>query len=336
MLRSKRVWVGFLVTAVFLALLVRQVDLARMPALLLGTNYGLLAPALVAYFVAVWWRTARWQRLMASFSPLSARQLFRFVVIGYMANDLLPLRLGEVMRAYLIGERHRIDKAAVLGTVALERISDGLVLVALMAAVAVIAPIPSWVGGVLWGMAALFVVAFAMLTVVALARDTALRWLGGFIARLPGRVRPLAASVVHGGVEGLSALRSARRLSAVGFYTLLAWLTEAVVFYAVGLALGVDVPIAAHLLAMSAANLATTLPSSQAGIGPFEYFCAQALVVFGVDVSVATAYALLVHAVLILPVVLLGLGYLWREHLSLGQVVSRTEAFSVAPPSGEE
>ena len=326
MVRNKRVWLGFLVTLVFLALLLRQVDVSRLWGALLGTNYLFLLPAIPFYFVGVWLRAVRWRHLLAPISPLSSAQLFPYVVIGYMANDVLPLRVGELVRTYLLGERHKLAKTSVLGTIALERISDGLTLVGFMACIALFVPLSGWMGQVLSLMALLFLGALALLALVLSSRER-LQWLTALhlpasSARLYAQVR----SVVGGFLDGMAALRRPQRLAAVAFYAVLVWISEAGVFYLVGWAMGLTIPLFLYVLAMAVANLATAVPSSQAGIGPFEYFCALTLILFGMDTSLAAAYALLVHVVLILPIVFLGLGYLWLEQLSLAQVVQRAGA----------
>ncbi len=322
----KRAALGLAVSLSFLFLLSRQVDFLRAAESLRTTDYVILLAALPAYFGAVWFRTLRWQQLLIPVARLPAPGLFVQVVIGYMANDVLPLRVGEVVRAYLLGRRHSLAKVAVLGTIAIERLTDGLILLAFAGAVAFALPLEGWMQWVIRTMAVAFVGGgLAMLALLftwrrvaqALFPESAASEVEG---RSGGSARAMLHRVVEGFLGGAESLRRPRPICLAGFHGTVAWLFEAGVFYAVALAMGVTIPFSVLLLSMALANLSTALPSSQAGIGPFEYFAAQTLVIFGTDSSVAATYALLVHAVLILPVTLLGFAFLWRENLSLGRL----------------
>ena len=328
MLKNKRVWVGLLVTLLFLVLFVRQVEFPKVEQALQQANFLLLLLAIPIYFAGVWFRVLRWKQLMAHLRLFRAKELFPYVVIGYMANDLLPMRVGELVRSYILGERYRLGKASILGSIALERLSDGLTLIAFMAAIALFVPLSGWLDQLLRFMALLFFGALAVLLLVLFNRTRSLRLLGqiahGAPAGLSGRFLHLA----EGLLDGMSALNRPRRVGAVAIYGMLAWACEAGVFYVVGTALEVQSPIFVFFLAMSVANLATTLPSSQAGIGPFEYFCAQTFVMFGTEASLAATYAVVLHIVLILPVTLLGFVYLSIENLSLAQIVQRSGALT--------
>ena len=336
-----RALLGAAVSILFLALLARQVDVPKVVASIASTDYALLLAAVPFYFAGVWFRALRWQQFLLPLARLRAPGLFVQVVIGYMANDVLPLRVGELVRAYLLGRKHALAKSAVLGTIALERLTDGLTLLAFAGVIALFVPLEGWMGLVVRSMAVLFLGAAAGTLRVRLLRDR-LGGRGPYPDPLPegegrdrgapkgGGVRTgIAVPVLRiagsflGGTEGL---RRPRLVATAGLHAVLAWLFEAAVFYVVGLAVGLSLPLWLYLLAMALANLATALPSSQAGIGPFEYFAAQTLILFGTDPSVAASYALLVHAVLILPVTLAGFLLLWREQISFRQLTATLAA----------
>lgn len=318
MLRNPRAWLGFLISLLFLALLLRQVDAGQILQALTATNYLVLFPALPCYFLGVWFRTERWRHLLAPVAALPGPGLFRYVVIGYMANDTLPLRAGELVRAYLVGRRFTLPMAPLLSTIALERVTDGLVLVGLMALAAPFTVLAGWMGQLMLIMTVLFAGSISALILAAVAQRPVVRLAMALLRRAPGGLRGTGESLVVGVLQGLGVLRQPKRLGAVAGFALLSWLAEAGVFLLAGWAMGIQLPWTAYFIAMAAANLATSLPSSQAGIGPFEYFCALTLGAFGIEPGVAAAYALVIHAVLILPVTLAGCVYLWTEGISLG------------------
>src|SRR5207248_9014715 len=121
MLKNWRFWLGLLVSLCFLWLALRGQDLRQVRRALGEADYRYLAPALLLYFAGVWVRALRWRHLLAPVRRLSARALYPVVVVGYMANDVLPWRLGEVVRAYALRERAGVSTSATLATIAVER-----------------------------------------------------------------------------------------------------------------------------------------------------------------------------------------------------------------------
>jgi uncharacterized protein (TIRG00374 family) len=136
LLRSPRVWIGFLITAVFLGLFFRSTDFGEIKEAFENANYALALASLPVYFLGIWVRTIRWQYLLRPVKQVAAARLYPVVIIGLMANNILPARAGELVRAFILGERERVSKAASLGTIAVDRLFDGLTLIPMMVIVA--------------------------------------------------------------------------------------------------------------------------------------------------------------------------------------------------------
>ena len=109
-----RVWVGIGLSTVLLALFFFTLDVQRLLDALRGANYIYVAPAIALYLISVWFRALRWQWLLKHMKPIKVKRLYPVVVVGYMANNLLPMRLGEFVRSYYIGEREGISKSSAL------------------------------------------------------------------------------------------------------------------------------------------------------------------------------------------------------------------------------
>ncbi|MGH2585548.1 MAG: lysylphosphatidylglycerol synthase transmembrane domain-containing protein, partial [Dehalococcoidia bacterium] len=133
MLKRLRIGIGLAVSILFLGLLFRLADPRKILDALAGANYIWLIPAVLIFFVELWVRAVRYEHIVKTLRPATASGLFPILVIGNMANNLLPLRIGELVRAYMIGERYQLSKMAALGTGVVERIFDGLTLLALLA-----------------------------------------------------------------------------------------------------------------------------------------------------------------------------------------------------------
>jgi uncharacterized membrane protein YbhN (UPF0104 family) len=145
---------------------------------------------------------------------------------------------------------------------------------------------------------------------------------------LPARLRPLARDLSSSLLSGMIALRDPKTLLAVAGCSPVAWFMEAMVFLLVGRSFGLHLNLGWFIMAMAAGNLALTVPSSQGGIGPFEYFAKQVLVFAGAAGGTAAAYTLAVHAMVIVPVTVLGLVFLSVFNVSLTRAIrgSATDA----------
>ena len=332
MLKSARFWIGLGISVLFLLLFFYRTDFREMGRALKGANYIFLLPAILVYFVGVWLRGWRWHYLLRPLGNVATRRLFSLVVIGFMVNDILPGRLGIFAQSYILGEKERMSKTAVFATVAVERIFDGLALLLYLIAISLFVPLAGLLRELAgqvhipWavlslGLAALFVIPFAALLFVASNEDLVQRVASFLLHFLPerwaGRLKELVALFL----TGLRGLRSPWVLLAVFLTSMLVWLCEAGMFYLLAFAFDLGQPFYVLLLATSTANLAIALPSSQGGIGLFEFFCKRTLIFFGVQEALATAYVIALHAALLLPVIVVGFGFLWLENLSLAEVV---------------
>src|SRR5581483_5627533 len=129
MLKSKTLWLGIIISLALLTVVFYGTDLRTIGTVLSTANYFYLIPALVLYFIGVGMRAIRWHYLLRSIKSIRLWQLFQVTVMGYMVNDLLPFRICEFARAYVMGETEHISKASVLVTVVLERVFDGVTMV---------------------------------------------------------------------------------------------------------------------------------------------------------------------------------------------------------------
>ena len=136
----------------------------------------------------------------------------------------------------------------------------------------------------------------------------------------PGRLKASAELLLTGFLQGLASLRNPRRVLAALLFTLPIWLAEAVMYYLIAFGFHLGQPFHGILLTTSTSNLATSLPSSAGGVGPFEYATRLTLESLEVGAEVAAAYAITLHVALLAPVTLLGLFFLWSMNISLGEM----------------
>jgi uncharacterized protein (TIRG00374 family) len=306
LLRRKRFWLGLAITVGFLAFFLARTSFAKIGDAFSGANYALAFGCVPLYFVGFWVRTIRWRILLRPVRDVPVARLYPVVLVGLMANNVAPARVGELVRAYLLGERESINKSTALGTIAVDRAFDGLTLVAILGCVTAISGGHAGVRLVGVATALLFALATASLAGLALSARARL-WLGELIERLPKRWNARVAGILEAFLSGLAAIRSPAVLARAAVASVASWLIEASMYYFVGHAFHLDVGIDVYLLIVAAANLALSLVASPGGVGPFELTTKQVLLSFSVPSGVATAYALALHALLLAPVIIVGL-----------------------------
>ena len=314
----KRRWlifaVGIVVGGVLLWYSLRDLQLDEVWVTIRQANYWWLIPAVAVYFISVWFRSWRWGFLLRASKKVSANRLFPVVVIGYMGNDILPFRLGEALRAYVLWRREKINVGTALTTAVLERLFDGITMVLFVLVGLLSVALPEDLRP--WVIAA--GVAFLAALVLFLALASRPGWLisvaGFFIERLaPSRFRPALNSFAEGIVAGLQSLRSGRDVFVLFGVTLWVWLLETGKYWLVSFAFpGLELPYPAILLMGGIVNLATALPSPPGYVGTFELGI-PVLESIGTLHNVAAGYVLVLHAILLAPVTGLGLVLMARE-----------------------
>lgn len=241
-------------------------------------------------------RAVRWRRLLAPIRDVSFGATFAYLLIGYLANNVLPARLGELVRCHYLGDREGLSRATALGTVVVERVVDIAVVVAIAAAAILVLSVRGIVAS-----AVLVGVAIGVLLAVALAVGIAAH-------RLPGAARvaalaerwPRIRELVTRLREGLAVAGDARTLFEALALSVVAWGATLLAFAAAGQAVGVELSIGQASLLASGVALASAIPSGPASLGTFELAAVRIAQVLGIAAAPAFAMALIVHATILL------------------------------------
>lgn len=326
MFKNKTLWLAIVIALALSALFFYGTDFAAIGETLRTANYVFLLPAIALYFVGVIMRAIRWHFLLRSIKPIGYTHLFQVTVIGYMANDLLPFRIGELVRAYIMGETENISKTSTLVTIVLERVFDGVTMLLFIGAASFVLPLESWIRSLLLLGSVLFAAVIVILVTVTSFRERFDHLIHRVLSRLPERWGARGLKLIDSFFHGLSVLRNPLDAFLALVFSILAWMCEAGMYAILALGFGIAVSFPVFLLATAVANLITIVPSTPGYIGVFDAPVRYILEHFGnVNANTAASYTILLHATLIVPVVLLGLVFMWRLGLSLGQLQKRSQ-----------
>jgi glycosyltransferase 2 family protein len=272
----------------------------------------------------IWVRGRRWWYL---FPPGSnPPTLTPAMMIGYMANSVLPLRAGEVVRIYVVARRWSATVTAgsihpfwtTLATLVVERVLDSLAVVLILAILVLVVPVPRFLEIAALVVLAIDLAGIAVLIALVVAPDRCARLIARLASRWPGLQRR-ALNVFKTFVHGLDGIRAPSHAVPLIAWTVAVWLVPALAAWTMLWALDLRLPFIAGWAVLAFVGLGISIPSAPGYVGVFHAAVVLAVGLFGVSQSVGVGYALLFHASQILPVTLLGWLYLLREHVSLGE-----------------
>ncbi|MBI5695143.1 MAG: flippase-like domain-containing protein [Nitrospirae bacterium] len=321
-------WLGTAVSLGLLVFLFSRIDIARLWDTIRSVDPWYLAVATVTSISFFLVRALRWRYLMDPVKPgLSVGSLLSATMIGFMANNVLPARLGEFVRAYALGRKEDVPAGSVFATIVVERLFDGMSILLMM--IYVLAAMPEDVAGgdVAATMRKAGMVSLAAYVVMIVVlwyfqgnpetlKNLVRRTVGAFSENLGAKAAHLAGSFV----TGLGVVKDVRLLSLIVFWSAvhwgLMWVPVLLLYKAFGLSFGMY----AALFYLVATAVSVAVPSTPGFVGTYHAAAMGGLMLLGLDSDTALGVAILGHAMNFVPVTLLGLFYLYRENLSLGGI----------------
>lgn len=313
--RSASVWVGLGVSLVSLALVFRGVNTGAVIAALSRTSLPLLLVAFAAAMAATGGTVLRWKLLLRPY-PVQATRLFPVFMIAHLLNVVLPAKLGTVARAYLAGEAEGIDKVFVMGSIAVEKVLDNLIIVLLGVMLLPFTLPPAWLWQPGLSAAALGAMLFLLVVLAGQHRDELVAWSQSVWGKVPysGLLNPI--TYLRPALESFAALgRRDIRWSLWG-WSILIWACGILANQLTMMAMGVDAPVLAAIFVLIVLQIGTKVPALPGNIGVFHYLVVLSLSVFSIERNVALSYGLVLHGVVVLLPSVLGAFYLWRESYS--------------------
>lgn len=305
--------VGLAVTVALLWWVLRDVDPAEVVGHLRSARLVPLLAGVTLATVTFPLRAIRWRVILAAgAAPPPLGPLWHATAIGFMANNILPARAGELARAFVGGRLAKIPVTQALGSLALERALDGVTIIALMlfplVTLGSVSTLDPRVLAVLRFMALVFGAALGLAVALAAAPGLTSRAVHRLAAvLLPTRWVPRVVAVANAAISGFAVLRRPRPLAVVLSWTAVLWLTNALSFWVMFAAFGITAPLGSALLVQGFVAIGVALPSAPGYFGIFEWATSEALKLYSLDPALALSYAIAYHLTTFVPITLLGL-----------------------------
>ena len=300
---------GLAISAIFLWLAIRDADPEAVRDALGGANVGLVLLASFAFMVGYLLQAIRWRKIAAT-PQVGARRFYEMVLGGLACNNVLPIRIGEVVRAGWLSREAPMPGGRALGSVALDRVCDIVALVIFLGIGLQAVPTPAWLRNMIVGAAVLLIVVVAALVFARVyARSR------GRDRRDRGRFRRVVRDTVDFLGEPIGRHRAALWLG----LSLLAWSIGAGSVYLVARSVGVELGPLEAVFVASALALGVAIPSSPGYIGTYQLIAVESLGLLDVDESQALAFSILMHASWFVPTTLIGGAIIGWRALRLGE-----------------
>jgi uncharacterized protein (TIRG00374 family) len=320
-------YLGLLVGAVFLYLALHKVDFVQMALVFSHIRWPLIVVALVLYYLTYVARMFRWKLLMAPIKDTKYRNLFSAIAIGFGANNMFPVRLGELARAYTLGKMEKVRTSAVLATIVIERVFDILTVLGMLVVVLFFVTFPAEYGKFMVGLRAAGIasvttmaVFIAFLVLLEKNRDRAMVIVRFLSRPLPEQYRVRIESMMISFADGLNVLYHGRKLVGVVFFSILLWLVIAAFYWVILHSFSIALPFMAAVFVTVLIAFAVALPSPPGYIGTFHAAARYALVFYSLPASEAAGVGIVMHAMNFIPAIAGGLLFIWLDKMSFAEM----------------
>jgi len=318
-----RLWLGVLVGALFLFLALRNIPFPDLLGVLTQANALLIIAALVSVLATSLAKALRWKLL---FFPrhrgLHLGRLFSVLFIGQTINSVLPARLGEIARAYLVGELEKVSKSWTLGTIVVEKALDSMMLLLVMAALVPFISLPVWLRSSALILAAVLAFLFLFLVFLAAKRGRLNSLIERTMRYIPLSKRLGLSQKISLALQSLEPLKDWKAMAGLLLLSLIVWALALSTNAITLAAMNMNLPLWTSALLLVVLQVGSSIPTSPGRIGVFHYLCILTLSLVAVDRSRALGFALVLHLIVYAPMIILGTLFMWRESLSLHRLAT--------------
>ncbi len=315
---------GILISALMLWFLFKDIDFTKLMEALKGANYLWLIPNILLIILTMYIRAYRWQLMINPLKRVPFHKLLAATCVGFMANNVLPLRLGEFVRAFsLAKQENEIRKSAALATIFIERtFFDLTALLMIFGGVFAFSTVvreyidDAFVTGVYLAIGIALIGLFSMLIMGRNPEKTA-SLLTRKLGFIPEKIRDKIQGILIKFSGGLKFLSSLKTVLFVEFHTLLIWLVMGLSNIFIFYTFGFDISITAAFFLLVVVSIAILIPSSPGFVGIYHAAASSSVMAYGVGKEEALSFALVLHATQYIVVTLMGFYFLKKEHFSL-------------------
>jgi hypothetical protein len=325
------IWAGWAISLFFIVYAFAKMDFGKVWASIIMADWRWIVPAFALQMFILFLRAVRWKIFIEPLKMIGVMSTFAALSIGFMANMILPARVGEVVRALVLSEKEGIPKGAAFGTVVIERVFDGLSAVVLMVLVFIFAS-PMDVSGNLSsvkmaGAAACagFILLFVAIYLFHKQVKPVIWLIEKSTGLLPGAWGPKTRDALESLRSGLDSVDHGHRLARVVAWSVPLWGLAGPFNWMVFKAFGLNLPMEAGFVVVVTQVFGLMIPSAPGFVGVYHAATMAGMMLYGVDKEIALSVAVLMHLMIFFSLTLPGFYYMWKLSYSLGEIKQREE-----------
>lgn len=298
-----KIILGILLSIFFLYLALHKVNWQDVKISFVQANYIFIIPVSLLTVFNIWIRAYRWKYLISPIKNIPIRCLFAAVSIGFMTNALMPARLGDLARAYVLGEKEKLNKISSFGTVVLERTIDIFSYLVLFSLITFFFPFPVWVIKII---SVIFAVGIIIVIILLILRRF---------------------SFFYPFTVGLKALRLPKTVFKISLLSAVLLFSCALGIKFTSISFGLNLSFVASFVIFLILAIGFMIPSAPAFIGTYQFFIVIGLGLFGVTKSQALSFSIVLQIAQYIPIIAMGFFFLWYYGFSLSQISQQLDKY---------
>jgi uncharacterized protein (TIRG00374 family) len=320
---------SFLISIVFLYLALKKVDAREIGQSLLDADLSYFVITILLTFFTFFLRAIRWQILLNPLKKLPLPLVYHATMIGFMCNYVLPARIGEIIRAYLIGARGNISKSSALATIIIERVLDVFILSFFGVIILIFYPIPIWVKRIGITVTLLNISIFIILLGMQKKREVFFKLIEKVLKIFGEKIKERIKTLLSCFIEGLNILNNPTNFFLVSVLSIAIWGITGLFFYILFFSFPIRLPLYAAFLDMVILTFGIMIPSTTGFIGTFQFFVKEGLVIFQINPNMALSYSILLYVSQFIPVVVPGFVSLWIWGLDFRNLTTNASGYNI-------
>ncbi len=316
----KKLIFGIIVSGVFMYFSIQGVKFEKIIAEFENVKYMFLIPAIILFLSLSVLRSIRWGVILSPIKKINQKSLFPINCVGTMAIILIPMRIGELLRPYLVSVKKQVPLSSALATVLVERVLDLFTMLGILILVIFSSTFPVWIVRSGYSIMIVFVVLLFFIYFLPFKTEATRKLLSPLLCRFPQKFQKKIEKSFGTFVDGFKIIATPKRLIFTIFLSILIWGCSGLAVYSLFCFHNFQIPLISSFVVLIIVVLGISLPVAPGLLGNFQLSCIVALSIFGLSKSNALAFSMVYYFLGVGIRILLGLLFLPFMSISIREI----------------
>ncbi|MDR3256440.1 MAG: flippase-like domain-containing protein [Endomicrobium sp.] len=317
-----KIFLGVLFSTILIYLTLRQIDFRNSLDFIKNTNYFILLAGILIYAFTYILRSIRYYFIILPVKKTRIMENFPYTMLGFFANNIIPLRLGELIRAKITGERLCISRSSVLATIVIERLFDIVMFILFFFTIMIYMSFPEFIKKSFSFLVIIFIICLVVLYMMLINENKALNFLSKI--HIPAIMKSLITEFFNKFTSGLVILRTPSVLIKSFITSIVIWVLEALCLLLVAASCGVDISLLGAVFTVIIIGIGAIIPTAPGYLGAFEFMGVTALSILSIDKNAAFVCIALYHFIQLIVIFALGFACVIKAKLSFSDLFKFT------------